>query len=46
MSNLGLFIAGLIVTFLFAGGALIHGLVSQGGSDAETENESSASSGD
>ena len=32
MSNQLLFIAGLIVTFIFGAGALIHGLVQQGGS--------------
>lgn len=46
MSNQLLFIAGLIVTFIFGAGALIHGLVRQGDSssvrtgDSEPESES------
>ena len=46
MSNQLLFIAGVIVTFIFGAGALIHGLVHQGDSssgptgDSESDSES------
>ena len=46
MSNLLLFLAGVIVTFIFGAGALIHGLVNQGDSssapreDPESDSES------
>ena len=46
MSNQLLFLAGVIVTFIFGAGALIHGLVNQGDSssapreDPESDSES------
>jgi len=44
MSNQLLFIAGLIVTFIFGAGALIHGLVQQGDSSAGPTGESESES--
>ncbi len=44
MSNQLLFIVGLIVTFIFGAGALIHGLVQQGDSSAVPTGESESES--
>lgn len=44
MSDQLLFIAGLIVTFIFGAGALIHGLVQQGDSSSDLARDTDSES--